>query len=198
MKRSLKETAHRFDEMADDYDETSTEWLLRAQKVVLELSHPRPQDRVLDLGTGTGALTLGLAPKAKEVVAIDISPRMLEKVDARNLTNVRTLLASFDDFARKETGMADLIVSNFAMHHLDQDEKTRALDAIASVLAPKGRFVLGDLMFFEETTLYEGLFDPEVDDPSPVSFLEKSLQNLGFSVTTKKLHPIVGVILAER
>lgn len=198
MKRSLEDTAARFDEMADDYDDSATEWLVRAQQVVLELSRPRPVDRVLDLGTGTGALALGLSPKVKEILAVDISPKMLEKVDARKLPNVRTLLASFDDFAEKFGGKADLVVSNYAMHHLDREEKSRALASIASVLSPGGRFVLGDLMFFEETALYDDLFDPEVDDPSPVAFLEETLRNLGFRVTTKKVHSIVGVILAER
>lgn len=198
MKQSLEETARRFDEMADDYDESSTEWLTRAQQVVLEVSHPKAGERAIDLGTGTGVLAKGLASRLKEVIAIDISIRMLEKVDARNLPNVRTLMASFDDFESKISEKADLVVSNFAMHHLDQIGKGKAMESIASVLSPKGRFVLGDLMIFEETTLYDGLFDPEVDDPAPVSFLEETLQTLGFSVTTKKLHPIVGVILAER
>ena len=198
MKRSLEETARRFDEMAEDYDETSTEWLIRAQQVVLEVAHPKAGESAIDLGTGTGVLAKGLSPRLKEVIAIDISIRMLEKVDARNLPNVRTLMASFEDFESKISEKVDLVVSNFAMHHLDQKEKENAIKSITSVLAPKGRFVLGDLMIFEDTTLYDGLFDPEVDDPSPVSFLEETLRKLGFSVTTKKLHPIVGVILAER
>ena len=130
--------------MADDYDDSATEWLVRAQQVVLEISRPRPEDRVLDLGTGTGALALGLSPKVKEILAVDISPKMLEKVDARQLPNVRTLLASFDDFAEKFGGKADLVVSNYALHHLDGEEKSRALASIASVLSPGGRFVLGD------------------------------------------------------
>ncbi len=183
--------------MADDYDEEATDWLIRAQETVLELSRPRPEDRVVDLGTGTGALALGLSPRVKDILGVDISPRMLEKVGNRNLPNVRTLLASFDNFEEKLEGKADLVVSNFAMHHLDAEEKKRALTSIASVLAPSGRFVLGDLMFFEETGLYDDLFDPDVDDPSPVPFLEETLRNLGFSLTTKKLHPIVGVILAK-
>ena len=198
MKRSVEETARRFDEMAEDYDETSTEWLIRSQQVVLEVARPKPEEKAIDLGTGTGVLAKGLCTRLKEVLAIDISIRMLEKVDERKLPNVRTLNASFADFGTKISGPIDLVVSNFAMHHLDQNEKENAIRSIAEVLTPKGRFVLGDLMIFEETTLYDGLFDPEVDDPAPVSFLEETLQALGFRVTTKKLHPIVGVILAER
>ncbi len=184
--------------MADDYDETSTEWLIRAQQVVLESARPKPGEKAVDLGTGTGVLAAGLSSRVKEVLAIDISPRMLEKVDARNIPNVQTLLASFSDFESKISAPVDLIVSNFAIHHLGQREKESALNSIARILDPKGRFVLGDLMFFEETTLYEGLFDPEVDEPAPVTFLENRLRDLGFTLTTKKLHPIVGVILAER
>ena len=198
MKRSLEETARRFDEIADEYDENATEWLLRTQEVVLQTASPGPNDRVIDLGAGTGVLAAGLATRVNEILAVDISPRMLEKIAERNLPNVETLLANFETFPNHYDGKADLVVSNFAMHHLDQFEKTNAISKIASVLSPKGRFVLGDLMFFEETTLYEGLFDPDVDDPSPVSFLETILQKSGFSVTTRKLHPVVGVILAER
>ncbi|MDP6959688.1 MAG: class I SAM-dependent methyltransferase, partial [Planctomycetota bacterium] len=152
MKQSLEETARRFDEMADEYDESSTEWLTRAQQVVLESSRPKEGERAIDLGTGTGVLAKGLAPRLKEVIAIDISVRMLEKVDSHKLPNVKTLLASFDDFEPNISGHIDLVVSNFAMHHLDQIGKAKAIKSISSVLSPKGRFVLGDLMFFEETT----------------------------------------------
>jgi ubiquinone/menaquinone biosynthesis C-methylase UbiE len=51
------------------------------------------RERVLDVGCGAGHVTIGLAPYAAEVVAIDLTPAMLEQtqkqVHERGFTNVR-------------------------------------------------------------------------------------------------------------
>lgn len=54
-----------------------------------------PTDTVLDVGCGTGPLTMFVAPRVREVVAMDYGRDMLAHLEAnaaqRNLTNVRTL-----------------------------------------------------------------------------------------------------------
>jgi ubiquinone/menaquinone biosynthesis C-methylase UbiE len=41
---------------------------------------PQPDEHILDLGTGTGLITLALAPHVHTVTALDISPAMLERL----------------------------------------------------------------------------------------------------------------------
>jgi hypothetical protein len=60
-------------------------------------------------------------------------------------------------------GDVDIVVSNFAMHHLSDEEKREAIRVIAD-LAPR-TFVLGDVMFFGEPDPDEPFYSPEVDRP---------------------------------
>jgi ubiquinone/menaquinone biosynthesis C-methylase UbiE len=51
-----------------------------------------PQDRVLEVGCGTGIMALGVAPYVKKVIATDISPAMIavaqDKAERQGVTNV--------------------------------------------------------------------------------------------------------------
>jgi SAM-dependent methyltransferase len=199
MKKTLEEHADRFSEWADEYDESQDSPEYRAcANLVVEYADPRSADTVLDLGTGTGAIALALAPAAERVVGRDISEGMLakarEKADAGGHDNVEFGEGSFRD--PNYDGPVDVVVSNFAMHHLSDDEKREAIQVIAD-LGPR-RFVLGDVMFFGTPDPEEPFYSPEVDDPSTVGLLADALTDAGFALTAVEMvHEQVGVLVAE-
>jgi SAM-dependent methyltransferase len=199
MKKTLEEHADRFSEWADEYDESQDSPEYRAcANLVVEYADPRSSDTVLDLGTGTGAIALALAPDAERVVGRDISEGMLaqarEKADAGGHDNVEFGEGSFRD--PNYDGPVDIVVSNFAMHHLSDDEKREAIQVIAD-LGPR-RFVLGDVMFFGTPDPEEPFYSPEVDDPSTVGLLADALTDAGFALTAVEMvHEQVGVLVAE-
>jgi SAM-dependent methyltransferase len=166
---------------------------------VVEHAAPTAEDVVLDLGTGTGAIALALAPKAKRVVGRDISEGMLEqareKAEAEGIENVEFGEGRFRD--PNYDGEVDVVVSNFAMHHLSDEEKREAIAVIAD-LNPR-RFVLGDVMFFGEPDPEDPFYSPEVDDPATVGELADALTDEGFVLTAvERVHDQVGVLVAER
>ena len=112
------------------YDEKhSFVWKLAAG--VLELLEPKPGERILDLGCGTGHLTEKIAEAGARVVGVDRSPEMIrqakekypalrfEVMDARELTL---------------DGPFDAVFSNATLHWIKEPE--RVIAGIAKLLRP--------------------------------------------------------------
>jgi cyclopropane fatty-acyl-phospholipid synthase-like methyltransferase len=200
MKKTVEEHASRFDEHASEYDESQneSEEYRACANLVIEHAAPNPQDIVLDLGTGTGAIGLALASSAKRVVGRDISEGMMEQAQEKAETqDIENIEFGSGTFREPNCDVADVVVSNFAMHHLSDDEKREAIEKIAA-LGPR-RFVLGDVMFFGTPNPEEPFYSPEVDDPATVGLLADALTETGFSLTTvERIHEQVGVLVAER
>ena len=117
---------------------------------IVALAEPQAQHTVVDVGAGTGLLSLAFAERAARVWAIDSSPAMGEylrvKAASADLHNVENVLASAVSLPLVD-GVADLVVSNYCLHELRRAEKYRALAEARRVLKPGGRLVIGDMMF---------------------------------------------------
>ena len=198
MKRTHKEHAARFDAIADEYDDDKSEEYRACVSLVVEAADPAADETVLDVGCGTGAIGLRLAETADRVVGRDVSEGMMRQAERkaaeRGLSNVEFGEGTFRDPA---VDAADVVVSNFAMHHLSNAEKRETLEVIAG-LEPR-RFVLGDVMFFGEPDPGEPFYSPEVDDPATVGVLADALTDAGFAlVGVEMVHEQVGVLVADR
>ena len=201
MTEDIADHADRFDDKAATYDEDKSPEYRRAVDLVIRHAAVERSDTVLDLGAGTGALTLALAPDAAEVIGRDISDGMLqrarEKAAERGIENATFGNGRFREPNVPADAEIDVVVSNFAMHHLADEEKREAIDVIAG-LEPE-RFVLGDVMLFGEPAPDEPFYSPEVDDPATVGVLADAFTDAGFSLTAvEAVHDQVGVLVGER
>jgi ubiquinone/menaquinone biosynthesis C-methylase UbiE len=147
----VSDDPYRWDERVEAWEEVATsKAFLALRDRVVELAAPSHEDRVVDLGAGTGLLTLALAPRVEELVAVDISERMLERLDdaavADGLHNVELLVADLRRVPLDDES-ATLVVSNYAFHHLDDAGKELALAEARRILRPGGRLVICDMMF---------------------------------------------------
>lgn len=109
----------------------------------------KPGWRIADIGCGNGVLACEAAAMGAEVDAIDISPAMLALADilARDRkVKIRTQFAGLLSFAYKPNSY-DLIVSEFALHHLPDFWKAVALTRIFNALKPGASFYLRDIVF---------------------------------------------------
>ena len=200
MKVPLEAHANRFDDAAADYDEDTGPEYRAALALVVEHAAPDGSDVVLDVGTGTGAVALALAETAGRVLGRDISEGMLqqarEKATDRGLENVEFATGRFRE-PNVGDASVDIATSNFAMHHLSDEEKREAIDVLAG-LQPR-RIVLGDVMLFGEADPEEPFYSPEVDDPATVGVLADAFTDAGYVLTAVEyVHEQVGVLVAER
>lgn len=107
-------------------------------------------DRVLDVGCGTGELSLFLARRGHEVLGIDLSPRAIEW--ARQKATWRRIRAAFvvwdalDLSGLADRGFAfDTVVDSAMFHVLGGAEREQFVDGLAAVLPAGGSYVvLGD------------------------------------------------------
>jgi SAM-dependent methyltransferase len=116
---------------------------------------------VIDLGAGTGQFTLVAADAVRRVMAVDVSPPMLErlrgKLRDRGVGNVECVRGGFLTY--EHAGVpADLVYSRLALHHLPDFWKAIALTRIADMLGPGGILRLSDVVYaFEPADAEERL-----------------------------------------
>ena len=103
---------------------------------LVELLSPRPGERVLDAGCGTGQLTALIAESGADVVGIDRSPEMVVAA-ARNYPELRFEVADVRGLPYR--GEFDAVFSNAVLHWVLPPEP--AVDSIRRALVPGGRFV---------------------------------------------------------
>lgn len=139
-----------------------------------------------------------LADDAGTVVGRDISDGMLEqareKAAEQGIENVEFGRGRFRD---PNVEVADVVVSNFAMLHLGDEEKRDAIVAIAA-LNPR-RVVIGHCMFFRKTDPDDPAYNQDSIYPSTVGHLSGVLTDAGLALTAvERIHDHVGVLVAER
>jgi len=121
---------------------------LRA-RAALTMLGLKPGWRLADIGCGNGVLACEAALMGAEVDAIDISPAMLAlaEIQAKDRkVAIRTQSAGLLSFAYQPDSY-DLIVSEFALHHLPDFWKAVALSRIFAALKPGANFYLRDIVF---------------------------------------------------
>ncbi len=139
-----------FKDWANEYDETLGKVKRHHQllDLVIKLSKVQKDDAVLDIGCGTGLLSLKFLENTPcSIVAIDSSSEMLsifrDKIKKLGIgENVTSELEDAETFNFKDESF-DIVASTVALHHVE--DKYPVIEKIHSILKPGGRFVLGDI-----------------------------------------------------
>ncbi|HNS25991.1 MAG TPA: methyltransferase domain-containing protein [Methanobacteriaceae archaeon] len=93
-----------------------------------------PNDTVLDVGCGNGAITIPLAQKARSVTALDSSTRMLEFLGkkADHPSNIHMINKGLEEVDAQEIGYHDVVVASRSLNGIaDIQAQLEKLDRIA-------------------------------------------------------------------
>jgi ArsR family transcriptional regulator len=135
-----------FNQVAGRFDRSygpGRSWQAFAQMLLAML----PPRVIADLGSGEGLVSELLARRARQVIAVDNSEKMVrfgaEKAKANGLANLEFRLGDLEDPPIAPTSV-DLVILSQALHHAEHPD--RALRAAHGILVPGGQILILDLL----------------------------------------------------
>jgi ubiquinone/menaquinone biosynthesis C-methylase UbiE len=140
----------RWNRRVDNWDTEGSSGLREVVAAVVAACRPSPETVAVDLGCGSGQVTIPLAKQCARVLAVDVSAPFIEQLRAkaddagvRNIEGLTNPIETLD----LPPGSVDLVVSNYALHHLRDPDKEQLMERAHGWLRPGGRLVVGDMMF---------------------------------------------------
>jgi ubiquinone/menaquinone biosynthesis C-methylase UbiE len=150
-------------------------------------SYITPGQQVLDLGCGTGALTLRAAGRGAKVKGIDINVQMLEiagrRVHKAGLTEIVDLVEmGVAELDGEDAQRYDAVMSGLCLSELSADEVTWTLKEAARILRPGGLLLIAD----------------EIEPQGPGkrlihSLIRAPLAALAYVITQQTTHPVANL-----
>ena len=178
----------------------------RLRKMTVDLALIKPGDTVLDVGCGTGEVTLLAKRRAGNgnVFGIDPAPEMIavaRRKAARKGLAIDFRVGVIEALPFPDSSI-DVVTSSLMMHHLPEDLKARGVAELYRVLKPGGRLLIADFMrptgsflnhvfiaFTRHERLRQGIED-----------IQGLLKNAGFSQITqpKEKVLVIGFVRAVK
>lgn len=149
---------------------------------VLQMLAIKKTDNILDLGAGTGYLTIPAAQMVNGLVyALDMDEKMLEIIDCKaqdeSITNIQLVKGSIDNIPLPDY-LIDIALASLVLHEIKPLSTT--LQQIKRVLKDGGQFMC--LEYEKDESAIEG---PPMQIRVPSSVMEQELENAGFNITQK-------------
>jgi len=124
----------------------------RFRREILDVALVQPGERILDVGCGTGTLTILAADDTGptgQVVGVDATtsflPRARKKASKRGLSNIEFREGLAEALPVKEDSSFDVVLCTFVVHHLPGDEiREKSFAEMMRVLKPGGRMLVVD------------------------------------------------------
>ena len=122
----------------------------RARRDLIGQAEITPGQRILDIGCGTGtlAIMLGRSHPDVEVIGLDPDPKALRRAKSK-ATRAGVSLKLDQGFADElpyTQDSFDRVFSSFMFHHLEEENREKALREVLRVLKPQGSFHLLDFV----------------------------------------------------
>ncbi len=146
---SIRTQRRMWGERAETWDRHNDVGMADVAATAMDACDLRPGMDCVDLGCGTGRLALMLGEAGANVIGVDVSPSMIKQMEVlaeeKGIHTVRGMVSPVERLDLPE-GSVDLIVTNYALHHLRDADKEKVVTAALGWLRPGGQLVVADMM----------------------------------------------------
>ena len=134
---------------ADTWDRHNDAGMTKVAAKAIEVADVKPGMVCVDLGCGGGRLALELARRGASVVGVDVSAAMVERMvaqaKAEGLEQVSGIVSPIEHLTIDPSSV-DIVISNYALHHLLDADKAKVVTAAFGWLRPGGALINSDMM----------------------------------------------------
>jgi ubiquinone/menaquinone biosynthesis C-methylase UbiE len=123
----------------------------RIGKIAVELLDLKGHEKIIDIGCGTGSLTVDIAGKLSpakggQIIGIDAAAKMiaLAQKKASGIGQVQFCISAAEHLEYPDETF-DCAISTFFFHHIDYELKLQALNEIWRTLKKNGKVVIVDV-----------------------------------------------------
>lgn len=164
----------------------------RLRTLTVDLAILKPSDSLLDVGCGTGGVTIPAKQRVGstgKAAGIDPAPEMIAvatKNARRKGLEIDFRVGVIEDLPFPEASF-DVVTASLMMHHLPKHLRVKGLAEIYRVLKPGGRILIIDMIHKERSTGIRSIPVMIMHHHSPIDGLELSgmLKEAGFREVTQ-------------
>jgi SAM-dependent methyltransferase len=124
-----------WDNQANEYNQKIAKMDDITKKQLQQITLP-PNANVLDVGAGTGRITIPIAKQAQRVTALEPSKNMLDILRANAqkecIDNIVYVNGSFDDVGVAQLGCFDVVIASFSLFMADLEGALLKIDVASS------------------------------------------------------------------
>lgn len=178
------------------YDETLSR--------VLERASIKDDDKVLDIGTGTGNLAVKFLERGCQVIGIDPSVELLKLAELKvkewkGRFQIRLCEDPFLQIPFPEQTF-NIIASTYSIHHISDEVKRLSIQEMKRVLKPNGQVIIADVMFKDTADKLRALseYSDMEDEYQPMlDTFPKMFEDEWFSVEVEQVADTVWIVCAR-
>ncbi|WP_347707955.1 class I SAM-dependent methyltransferase [Clostridium sp. C2-6-12] len=189
-----------------EYEEVFKNYTEILDETVMHISKSKDA-KILDIGAGTGNLTLAVSKAGYNVIGIEPNAKM-RNIALKKAPLIPFLPGTFLSLPIDDNSI-DAIISSYAFHHLTDSEKEESIKLLKSKLKKNGTIIITDTMYdsieSRESIIKDSYsknflalaHDLETEFYSTCKFLKKLFEAEGFIVTFQQMNKFVWILTAK-
>lgn len=170
------------------------DWSEVSARVVVEACSAHPEDKVLLLGLGTGAIARALAPAVSRVVVVDPAPAdvgpLPDNVEVRR----------GDLRAPPKIEGLSVVCLHDTLRSLPPDQQRALVRRLGELLPPRALLVIGDVMWSLPPAMIDEpeQFGANLEHVQETRTIERWVREAGFLPDLHRFGPAIAVMIALR